>query len=182
MTLQGIREMFAVLMQQEIPKLALMGVHSYSVEAVQADGRCDLKAKKKGPPATIPNVDHWCGLPGGAGRPTVGSTVVLTFLDGDKNAPMVVGYQPLRLDGGKPDEVTVDGVTVKVGPHATLVELGGSGAAALALASAVASNFTNLQLAIKNTVIAPGDGGAAIQAAVTAVTFSSVATTKVKGV
>jgi hypothetical protein len=160
------------------------GPHSYRVGAVRADGRCDLRAVKDGPPPEIPNVDHWTGS-GAASKPQEGSLVIVAFLDGDPNAPMIGAYQPLRVAGGKPVEATLDATTIKVGPTATLIELGGAGAAALALAAAVAANFNTLKTAIGAAATVPGDGGSSFKAAlVTALASfpSAVATTKVKGV
>lgn len=129
-TIEDVRQMLAAIVSEEIPKLALTGAHSYRVVKVYSSGRCDLEAVKKGPPASIPSVDHWTGIAGGEAHPAVGSLVVVTFLDGEKNAPMIGAYQPLRVDGGKPDEVTIDGKVMKIGPTATSIEIAGTGPAA----------------------------------------------------
>ncbi len=183
-TLEGIRDGLAALTREEFPVLNVPpGPHSYRVGVVRADGRCDLRAVKDGPPAEIPNVDHWAGS-GAASKPQVGSLVVVSYLDGDPNSPMIGAYQPLRVAGGAPVEATLDATTIKIGPtNATLIELGGAGASALALAAAVAANFTALKAAITGVAIVPGDGGAAIKAALVALTPfpASMATTKVKG-
>lgn len=178
--LEGLREMIAGIVGEEIPKLALMGAHSYRVTKVRDDGRCDLEAMKKGPPATIPNVDHWCGIPGGAGRPVAGSIVVVTFLDGEKNAPMVGAYQPLRADGGKPGEVTIDGVIVKIGPTANTVRLAG-GSDFVALASLVNGNITAIETTLTAVAAILNLPGPVVGAASAVPPFvaSSVSATKV---
>lgn len=183
-TAQAIRDLLGDIAAQDFPVLAVPpGPWSYRVGLVHADGRCDLVAVKKGPPPTLPAVDHWSAS-GASSKPTVGSIVAVVFLDGDPSTPAIVTYTPLRFAGGAPTLATLDATTIKIGPTtATLVEMGGSGAGFLALASAVASNFTALKAAITGVTIVPGDGGASIKAALLALTPFPVpmATTKVKG-
>jgi len=139
--LEGIRDGLADLTRQEFPTLsAPPGPHSYRVVAVRADGRCDLRAVKEGPPLDIPNVDHWTGS-GAASKPRVGSIAVVSFLDGDPNAPMIGTYQPLRMAGGIPTEATLDAVTIKIGPTATAVQLAGSGLAVARVGDAVSLGY-----------------------------------------
>ncbi len=183
-TLEGIRDALGDIGRQDFPALNLHpGPWSYRVGAVRADGRCDLVAVKKGPPPELPNVDHWSAS-GAASKPTAGSIVVVSFLDGDPGSPMIGAYEPLRFAGGAPTEATLDATTIKIGPtSATLIELGGSSAGALALASLVSGNFTTIGDAVAAAVVVPGDGGAALKAALTTAfaALVSMATTKVKG-
>ena len=58
--LENIRDAIADMSAQDHPTLNVPpGPHSYRVVTVRADGRCDLRAVKVGPPPEIPNVDHW---------------------------------------------------------------------------------------------------------------------------
>ena len=166
--LEGIRDGLADLTRQEFPTLsAPPGPHSYRVVAVRADGRCDLRAVKEGPPLDIPNVDHWTGS-GAASKPRVGSIAVVSFLDGDPNAPMIGTYQPLRMAGGIPTEATLDAVTIKIGPTATAVQLAGSGPAAARVDDPVSIGYLSAALAggavvLTFTASAPIPLGAAVQ-------------------
>lgn len=183
-TLENIRDGLADLTRQDFPTLNVPpGPHSYRVATVRGDGRCDLRAVKDGPPAEIPNVDHWSAS-GASSRPVAGSLVVIAFLDGDPGSPMICAYQPLRTAGGAPTEATLDATTIKIGPtKATLIELGGGSAQFLALASAVASNFSTVSTILAAIGALLNVPGPVAGAAGTVVPFvpASVATTKVKG-
>jgi hypothetical protein len=173
------------MMREEFPALARPErPYSYRVRIVHTDGRVDLEpvSKTKGL-EPIPNVDHWTGIAGGAARPAVGSMVLVDFADGDPRTPVLVSYQPLRSAGGKPSRVSIDAITVQIGPTANLVELAG-GFGFLALAALVASNLSALKTAISSTVVVASDGGASFKSTLlTALAAwpSNVAASKVKG-
>lgn len=169
-TPETIRSLLADIVRQDFPALNVPpGPHSYRVTAVYSDGRCHLAACKKGPPPELPNVDHWSAS-GASSKPVVGSLVVVSFLDGDPDAPMIGGYQPLRVAGGSPLLATLDATTIKIGPtDATTIELGGAGAAPLALAGPIPTWATLVN-------------GALSALGVPIAALGTIATTKVKGV
>lgn len=180
---QSFRRAIARIVLEEIPAISIRGHHTFRVDVVRGDGRVDLVSTTDAF-EPISSVDHWCGVAGAAALPVVGSTVTVVFLDDDVKQPALVSYQPLRATGGKPTQSSIDATTLKLGPTATLVELGGSGAAALALAAQTTTNFTTLKTAITNTIVVPNDGGASFKSTLIAALTtwpSALATTKVKG-
>jgi len=157
--LEGIREGLADLTRQDFPTLnAPPGPHSYRVVAVRDDGRCDLRAVKDGPPREIANVDHWAGA-GAASKPRLGSIVVVNFLDGDPNAPMIGTYQPLRVDGGIPTQSTLDADILRLGPSADLVQLA---VGPMTIASPVARVGDAVSLGSLSGVAGSGPGAMAV--------------------
>lgn len=55
----------------------------------------------------LKNVEMWCGSPGAAGTPTVGSRCVVQFLDGEPYRPVALGFEGMSGDGFEPDEVVL---------------------------------------------------------------------------
>lgn len=176
----ALRDMLGDIARQDFPVLDVPpGPWSYRVGAVHADGRCNLVAIKKGPPPDLPNVDHWSAS-GTSSRPVVGSIVVVSFLDGDPSQPMIGAYQPLRVAGGKPTEVKIDGDTVKIGPTANMVVLAG-GFDPVALSSLTNGNITAIGSILTAVALILNKPGAVVGVAGAVPEFvaSSVAASKV---
>ncbi len=172
-TLENIRDALADLTRQDFPTLDVPpGPHSYKVVAVRGDGRCDLRAVKKGPPAEIPNVDHWSAS-GAGSKPQVGSIVVVSFLDGDPGSPMIGAYQPLRVAGGVPTLSTLDGTIVRVGPSATLVEFAKG---PLDIAYPVGRVGDKVTLAAINIIAPPGGGPCSVNTTAGTITLEGTIT------
>lgn len=179
-----LRVMIADIVRSEIPALQRpAGPHTFRVRAVRSDGRVDLTPEVAARGLDdIPNVDHWAGIAGGAAKPVVGSTVLVSFADGDPTKPVLVSYTPLRSSGGKPTESTIDATTLKLGPTATLVTLGG-GAAFVALATLVTTELSKISVtvgamtALFNATVGPM---ASAPGSVTPYVQGSVAAAKVK--
>ncbi len=169
-----LRAGLARIVGGEIEGLELMGSHTYRVTKVYAEGRCDL-APIESRMQPLGLVDQW--LAGGeVTTPVPGMLCCVEFRDLKHDRPIITRWQPLRNTGGTPTKAALD---------ATAIELGGASAAPLALASLVAANFTTIKTAVNAAVIVPGDGGAALKAAIMsafATVPASMATSKVKGV
>jgi hypothetical protein len=126
-----IGALIAKIINARFPMLALAGFHTYYVKSVSADHRCDLVPTEDSLPA-IRGVDLWPGVAGGFADPVVGSQATIAFRDNREDRPMLVSFQPLRVDGGTPDKVGIDGDAIEIGEHATAIELGGPAAESLA--------------------------------------------------
>ncbi len=123
-----IGALIAKIISARFPMLALAGFHTYYVKSVSADHRCDLVPVEDSLP-TIRGVDPWPGVAGGFADPRVGSQVTIAFRDNREDRPMLVSFQPLRVDGGTPDKSGIDGEALEFGETATTIKLAGTGPA-----------------------------------------------------
>lgn len=121
------------LMIKLFPGLASLNVRTYKVRKVYSDtanyGRCDL-ALESDPEQQLPRVDQWPGIAGGVSLPVVGTLCEVTWRDGAEKSPVIVGFQPLRVTGGKPDETKIDAAVLRLGPTADAVLIAGEAPAA----------------------------------------------------
>ena len=180
---------FRAIVLALFPWLALAGVHTYRVATVNADGSIDLDP----PPGSsvlprLPRVGQWL-LGGAEVKPAIGSEVLILFRDNDESRPAIVSFVPLAGPAGKPDRITLNtgaDKSINIGADSGVINLGGTGATALAKANAVANNLTILKNAFSSSLGAavPSDGGVALMTAVIAALSAwpaSMATVKVEG-
>lgn len=105
---------------REIAGFAFAGCHSYTVTAVHAGGRCDLAPVRPKKMQPLKMVDQWPCIGGAVTTPIVGSIAVVEFRDWDDSQPMIVRFQPKRVDGGTPAKVTIDATEIDAGGTAAL--------------------------------------------------------------
>ena len=115
------------------PWLVHAGPHVYRVARVNTGpdaGTVDLEPPPVMlAPEPLPRVSQWAGA-GVEATPTVGSEVVIVFLDNNRRKPAVVSYQPLR--SGKPSQIEMDAsAAVNIGASAAQVNLGAAAAKVL---------------------------------------------------
>ena len=122
---ETLRAMVSTMVGEDNPRLAYVGKWTYRVDKVTVTQgvRCNLSPVEGNPHQGLDKVDQWPGVGGSVTVPVVGSECVVEFRDGLKDRPVIVGFKPRRLDGGKPTVATIDGVTVDVGPTADHVRL-----------------------------------------------------------
>jgi len=76
----------------------------------------------------LPNLDRcnmWSGVPGGEGDPQLGSSVLVTFIDGDESRPFVLGYEGISTPGYLPTRAAMDASShVDVGASSSTVNVG----------------------------------------------------------
>lgn len=169
------------------PWLVLSGVHTYVVRSVNADGSINLDP----PPSSkvLPKRDRvpqWT-LGGAEIKPSIGSEVLLIFRDNDDSRPVILSFAPLAITA--PDKITLNtgaDKPIAIGADSGSINLGGTGATALAKANAVSNNLTVLKNALSAAIASavPGDGGVALISAVNtalAAWPASMATIKVEG-
>lgn len=168
------------------PWLAYAGLHRFVVRRVNADGTIDLDPLSAPATKRLLSVSQWT-LGGAEIKPAVGSEVVVCFLDNSEARPAIVSFAPLA--SSKPDKITLNTGTDKpiaIGADSGSINLGGTGATALAKANAVSNNLSVLKNAMSSSITsaAPGDGGVAMMTALVTSLASwpaSMATTKVEG-
>jgi hypothetical protein len=139
------------------PGLFFTGVHSFEVVSVAAEvggnattGRITMKPSKTklfGPKETVV---QWSGCAGGVAIPKVGSRVAVVFMDHNPDEPVIVGFQPLSVNGGRPLVTELDASTaVRLGRNATTTTVGSPAAAHLvARADVVDANFAALSTSL----------------------------------
>jgi hypothetical protein len=110
----SIQKGLAKIVARQAPSQALAGTHTYRVDVVTDEGRCDLTAVEDDMPSPLQRVDQWPGIGGAVVIPKVGTQALVVFRDNRKDRPVIVAFQPLRQTGGKPDETRVDGDLVKI--------------------------------------------------------------------
>jgi hypothetical protein len=121
-TAKKIRASLASVTTSEIPGFAFAGCHSYTVTAVHAGGRCDLAPVRPKKMQPLKGVDQWPCIGGAVTTPTVGSIAVVEFRDWDRSQPMIVRFQPKRIDGGTPAKVTLDATEIDAGGTSALAK------------------------------------------------------------
>lgn len=165
------------------PWLAYAGLHRYTVRRVNADGSIDLDPVSSWAKRLL-SVSQWT-LGGAEIRPAIGSEVVVCFLDNSEARPAIVCFSPLASSA--PDKITLNtgaDKPIAIGADSGSINLGGTGATALAKANAVSNNLSVLKNAISSAAVVAGDGGAALKANILAALAAwpaSMATTKVEG-
>lgn len=99
----------------------------YRVVQIGADKRLHLQIIKRasGFPDALP-IAIWPGVPGGAGEPKLGSTVLVQFIEGDPSLPIVTHFaSPHDSAFFVPANASLDATTlVRLGEHADLTQLG----------------------------------------------------------
>ena len=121
MTDRQTRAGLARIVTSEVAGMAYAGSHTFVVSAVHAGGRCDLTPEAADRFQPLASVDQWPGVGGAVVTPVVGSIAVVEFRDWRSDRPMIVRFQPKRLDGGTPELAELD---------ADAIELAGGGPAA----------------------------------------------------
>ncbi len=118
-----IGAMLAGIVRKYAPGLVYAGLHTFRVDSVSG-GRVSFApsgSRVFGPQRAA---YQWPGVAGAEAIPKVGSEVVLAFLDSDPDRPAIVAFQPLRVDGGIPDEVKIDATsTIDLGASANKVHV-----------------------------------------------------------
>jgi len=167
-----------------LPRLPFLGMYRYRVVARNIDGRLQLQAVNRalGLPDVLP-ISIVPGLPGMTTEPTLGSIVLVEFLEGDPAKPRVTHFSD-EAGGFVPVSLTLDAqTTVRVGPSAAQVALAG-GVQPLAMGPQVEA----LASALSVFAAAAGSATTAAQIAAAAATLQGTlsgitgyATTKVTG-
>lgn len=111
------------------------------------------------------------GIPGCDVDVPDGLEVLIEFVEGDRALPRVVAFAGHDQSAWTPTRVTIDADGIELGDGATEY---------VALSNLVDSVISGFRGAITGVTIVPGDGGAAIKAAVIGWTPGSTAATKVK--
>jgi hypothetical protein len=79
----------------------LFGLYRYQVMSQGGDDRMSLRAVSPGVP-DLNMISPWQGIAGTRSRVTVGSEVLVQFIDGDRAQPVIVAYAPHKSNGFAP--------------------------------------------------------------------------------
>lgn len=90
-----------------LPLVKLCRTYEYTVKQVYADGRMDLAPTKSKIAPKLAGVPQW-GPSGTRATPRIGSTVAVSFLDGDPGKPVVTSFTPLGTQVGRPRKIEID--------------------------------------------------------------------------
>lgn len=127
---------------EHVTKRQLLGLYRYRVSAMRGDKRVDLQAIR----ADLPDVRaiaQWPGAPGMSATLAIGAEVLVAFVDGDPEQPVLAsyvgpggpGFAPTQLVLGGPDGPPVarqgDPVEVLLPPAQFAGTIGGVGATGL---------------------------------------------------
>jgi hypothetical protein len=150
----------------------IYGLRKYRVTQMSAD-RVELQVVRRdaGLPDILP-ISMWPGLAGAHAALTPGAEVLVEFIDGEPTDPVITHFAGKGGAGFVPVSLAIS--------VSSLLKLGDESATDFV---ALASKVDAAVNAIVDTVISPGDGGAAIKTAVTSAwsgVGSSSAATKVK--
>ncbi len=90
------------------------GLYLYRISpnGVSVDGRFDAVPERSLFAKPLQGLRFWPGAAGHAARPKIGSRIIVAFLDGDPNQPIVLGTQPLDAGLGKPNRIDHDAALV----------------------------------------------------------------------
>jgi hypothetical protein len=170
------------------PGLFFTGVHSFEVVSVAAEvggnattGRVTMKPSKTKLFGPKEMVVQWSGCAGGVSIPKVGSRVAVVFMDHNPDEPVIVGFQPLSVNGGRPLVTELDASTaVRLGRNATTTTVGSPAAAHLvARADLVDANFVKVNEAL-TTIAGFMVAVSHVSAVLPPKTFSSTTVVKLK--
>lgn len=104
--LQGL---FTAIVQR-IMADKLYGPYKYRVASQGSDDRCGLQAISAGVP-DLTMITGWPGIPGERSRLTLGTQVLVQFIDGDRAQPVITHYSPVGFPGFAPIALTLGGPT-----------------------------------------------------------------------
>lgn len=112
----GSRLLSALRRAVHDPEERFFGQYRYVVIAVHDAGNyieCRCASRVPGLPDMLP-IRVWPGIGGARTRPVEGSTVVVSFLDGDRTQPGITSFQPLVNDLGEPQAIMLraDSITL----------------------------------------------------------------------
>lgn len=170
---------------RELAGTAYLKVRRYRIIQENVDGRLQLQAvaPSQGMPDTLP-LRVWPGMSGDSAKLKPSSEVLVHFVDGLPEGPVVLGFSSEAL----PLERTVDAtVATHIGPSSPLVDLAG-GKIPIALATPLTTFLTALQTWTEAVATALNSAGfpiaapqTALEAAIAAAK-SSTPSTKVQAV
>lgn len=96
-----------IVLSLVLPLIKLCRPYEYTVKQVYPDGRADLAPTKSKIAPKLLGVAQW-GPAGTRATPRIGSTVAVSFLDGDPGKPMFNAFTPLSTQMGRPRKIEID--------------------------------------------------------------------------